>query len=526
MNKKWLIAASVAVALTACDNKLELANPNYPTTATYWKNAAQADAGAVAIYNALALEGTYTRSFPGLSDSRGDDVQGNSPWADLVQVGRFTIPSNSAPVEWIWRDHYIIINRANQVLENVPTIDDALFAAGHKNRVLGQAYFLRAFSYFNLINTFQKVPLLTQVAKNKDDYYPATANPEDVWKQIVEDLKQAEALLPLSYKDVAGPDAGQTGRVTKGAAAGLLGKAYLYTKQYGAAVTQFEKFTKPGGELHNVYQLMADYRHNFDTQHENNAESLFEIQFTAEGGTDGNWAGEPNANWRQFCGIAVTYAPPGESWGGYKDYEPSPGLYTAFKKEKTIDGKSDPRLLATIASYEAADNSTKIYGLEWPYAAKDVKYLRKWTHDGLGILDGKKESFESGGINYRVLRYADILLLYAEALNEVNRTAEAYTYIQQVRDRAKLPQLATTKPNMNQSQMREQIAHERLLEFAVEGQRIQDIIRWGWLYDTAKLAGLKERDTDFNSWKPGREYLPIPFNELNNNKNLSPNSAN
>ena len=79
---------------------------------------------------------------------------------------------------------------------------------------------------------------------------------------------------------------------------------------------------------------------------------------------------------------------------------------------------------------------------------------------------------------------------------------------------------------MNQTQMREQIAHERLLEFAVEGQRIHDIIRWGWLYDAKKLAELKGRDTDFNSWKAGREYLPIPFNELNNNKNLSPNSAN
>lgn len=523
MNKKLLIVA-VAALLTACDNKLELVNPNYPTTASYWENAAQADAGTVAIYNALALEGTYTRSFPGLSDSRGDDVQGNSPWSDLVLVGRFTIPSNSAPVEWIWRDHYIIVNRANQVLAQVPAIDAALFTEGHKDRVLGQAYFLRAFAYFNLVNTFQKVPLITQPPKGKDEYYPASANPEDIWKQIIEDLEQAETLLPISYKDVVGPDAGQIGRVTKGAAAGLLGKAYMYTKQYAAAVTQFEKFTKPGGALNNVYQLMPDYRHNFDLQHENNAESLFEVQFTAEGGTDGNWAGEPNANWRQFCGVAVSYAAPGESWGGYKDYEPSPGLYAAFKQEKTAAGKSDPRLLVTIASYEAADNSTKVYGREWPYASKDVKYLRKWTHDGLNVLE--KESFESGGINYRVLRYADILLLYAEALNEVNRTAEAYTYIQQVRDRAKLPALSTSKPNMNQVQMREQIAHERLLEFAVEGQRIQDIIRWGWLYNPKKLAELKERDTDFSSWKAGREYLPIPFNELNYNKNLSPNSAN
>lgn len=524
--KKILLVFTVALSLIACDNKLDLYNPNYPTTGTYWETPAHADAGVVAVYNALALEGTYTRSFPGLSDSRGDDVQGNSPWGDLVLVGRFTIPSNSDPVMWIWRDHYIIVARANQVLKYVPDIAEELFTEGHKNRVLGQAYFLRAFAYFNLINTYQKVPLITEPPVGKDEYYPETAAPEAVWNQIIADLQQAEELLPVSYANVNGPDAGQKGRVTKGAAAGLLGKVYLYTKRYNEALTQLEKFVSPTGDLYGVYSLMPDYKANFNTTNENNVESLFEIQFSAEGGTDGNWAGEPNANWRQFTALAVTYAPPGDGFGGYKDYEPSPGLYTAFKQEKTVDGKSDPRLLATITSYEPGDNSTKVYGREWPYASQNVRYIRKWTHDGLGILDNMPETFESGGTNYRCLRYADILLMYAETLNALERTAEAYPFIQQVRDRANLPDLAVSKPGLSKSQMQEQIAHERMLEFAIEGQRIHDIIRWGWLYDADKLAKLKERDSDFNSWRPGREYLPIPFSELNNNKNLSPNDAN
>ncbi|WP_207427950.1 RagB/SusD family nutrient uptake outer membrane protein [Pedobacter sp. SYSU D00535] len=524
MKKLQYFLVALVVILAGCDKKLDLANPNYPTTATYWKTADHAFAGINGVYNALALEGTYTRSFPGLTDSRGDDFYGASPWADLVLVGRFTIPSNSAPVEWIWRDHFLVVYRANQVIANVGKMDEGVLSAEAKNRIVGQAYFLRALAYYNLVTTFKAVPLITEPPADQNNYYPPTASEEALWTQIFEDLKDAEELLPLDYANVTGPDRGQKGRATKGAAAGLLGRAYLYRKLYPLAAQQFEKFLLPGGVLYNKYSLMPNYRDNFKSVNENNAESLFEIQFTAEGGTDGNWTGEPNANWRQFEAFSVTYAPPGETWGGFKDYQPTRWIYNEFKQEKTITGQSDPRLLATITSYEPADNSTTVYGRPWPYASTNELYTRKYTYDGLGLH--QKEAFETGGINYRILRFADILLMYAEVLNELDRTAEAYPFIQAVRNRANLPNLATTKPSMNKVQMREQIAHERALEFAIEGQRINDIIRWGWLYDPAKLAELRQHDSDFNSWQPGKEYLPIPFQELNTNKNLSPNSAN
>jgi hypothetical protein len=206
---------------------------------------------------------------------------------------------------------------------------------------------------------------------------------------------------------------------------------------------------------------------------------------------------------------------------GFSDYLPTRWIYNEYKEEQTVNGNVDPRLLATIASYEPEAGATTAYGREW-FNPTTAIYPRKYTRDGLGIGGENTES----GINYRVLRYADILLMYAEVLNETGRTAEAYPYIQQVRSRANLPDLAAVKPNMNQEEMRNQIAHERALEFAIESQRIHDLIRWGWFYNPEKLAELKAHDNDFNTWTPGNEYLPIPQVELDANPNISPNPAN
>jgi starch-binding outer membrane protein, SusD/RagB family len=515
--KKISIVALIIIAIASCDKKVELGNPNDVTTFDYWKTEEQAFAGSTAMYNALVIDGTYMRSFPGLTDSRGDDFKGDSPWPDLVLTGRFEIPSTSDPVQWIWRDFYILIDRANQVIENVGAMDAAILSAEKKNRIIGQAYFLRGLAYYNLATSFKIIPIITKHAKAPGDYYPPTATEDVIWNQIFEDLAAAETNLPTSYDNVDGMDKGQKGRATKGAAAGLLGKAYLYRKDYPKAAIQFEKFTT--GALKNIYSLMPNYRDNFKDVGENNAESLFEVQFKEEGGTSDNWCCEPAATWKQWTAVSITYAMDGK---GFSDYLPTPWIYNEFKIEKTTGGKSDPRLLATIASYEPADNSILAYGAAWTNPLTAI-YPRKYTNDGLGK---PFEATGTSGINYRVLRYSDILLMYAETLNELNRTAEAYPFIQQVRARALLPDLATVKPNMTQVQMRDQIAHERALEFSIEGQRINDIIRWGWLYNPTKLAELKVHDNDFNSWTAGNEYLPIPQSELDVNKNLLLNPAN
>jgi len=516
----YLLTGLCFITSGGCDKKLDLSNPNLLTTADYWKTKEQAYAGCTAIYNALTVDGSYMRSFPGLTDSRGDDFTGDSPWLDLVLTGQFIIPSTSAPVFWIWREFYLVVNRANQVIANVAPYPESVLPAAEKNRILGQAYFLRGLAYYNLATTFKIVPVITAPITNSNDYSAPTATEEVIWNQIYSDLAAAEANLPVSYDNVSGLDKGNKGRATKGAAAGLLGKAYLYRKDYAKAATQFEKFFG-SGPLAGVYSLMPDYRDNFKDINENNAESLFEVQFTEGTGTDINWCCDPSGSWKQVQAISVTY---GMEGAGFSDYLPTRWIYNEYKQEKTTAGKSDPRLLVTIASYEPADNSILAYGRAWFNPVTSI-YPRKYTNDGVG--NGKPfEGAAESGINYRVLRYSDILLMYAEVLNELNRTPEAYPFIQQVRTRALLPNLATVKPGMTQAQMRDQIAHERALEFAIEGQRINDIIRWGWLYNPTKLAELKAHDPDFNTWTSGNEYLPIPQQELDVNKNLLPNPAN
>lgn len=517
--KKILCFASVVFLALGCDKKLEQINPNQATASSFWKTREQAYAGVTAIYNGLILDGSYMRSFPGLTDSRGDDFTGDSPWLDLVLTGQFVIPSTSAPVQWIWRDFYLTINRANQVLKYVNDYPDGVLTAEEKARLLGQAYFLRGLSYYNLATSFKTVPLITTPPLGPSDYTPPTASEDDLWNLIFSDFQNAESMLPIDYSSVTGLDKGQKGRATKGAAAGMLGKAYLYRKDWAKAGTQFEKFLA-GGSLAGVYDLMADYRDNFKDVNENNKESLFEIQFSEGVGTDFNWTGEPSAAWKQVQAISITY---GMEGAGFSDYLPTRWIYNEYKKEKTTDGKDDPRLLVTIASYEPADNSTTAYGKPW-FNPTDRIYPRKYTNDGVG--NGKTAETTESGINYRILRYADILLMYAEVLNETGKTAQAYPYIQQVRTRAKLPDLATVRPSMSQEQMRDQLAHERALEFAIEGQRINDLIRWGWFQNPTRLAELKSHDADFNTYTAGNEYLPVPQSELDLNKNLTPNSAN
>lgn len=519
MKKILYLFIACCLVTTSCDKKLDLANPNLLTTAAYWKTKDQAYSGCTAIYNALTVDGTYMRSFPGLTDSRGDDFTGDSPWLDLDLTGQFIIPTTSDPVFWIWRDFYLVVNRANQVIANVTPYAESVLPATEKNRILGQAYFLRGLAYYNLATSFKIVPVITEPIADPNDYFAPTATEDDLWNQVYKDLQAAEANLPVSYDNVTGLDKGQKGRATKGAAAGLLAKSYLYRKDYVKAASELEKFFT--GELKNIYSLMPDYRDNFKDINENNSESLFEVQFTEGTGTDINWCCDPAGSWKQVQAISVTY---GMEGAGFSDYLPTRWIYNEYKLEKTTDNKSDPRLLVAIASYEPADNSTLAYGRAW-FNPQTSIYPRKYTNDGVG--NGKPfEGAAESGINYRVLRYADILLMYGEVLNELNRTAEAYPFIQQVRTRARLADLATVKPNMTQAQMRDQLAHERALEFSIEGQRINDIIRWGWLYNPAKLAELKAHDIDFNTWTAGNEYLPVPQRELDVNKNLKPNPAN
>ncbi|MBD0725305.1 hypothetical protein B6A10_08955 [Flavobacterium sp. L1I52] len=506
---------SMAIITTSCVNDEDLiqVDPNNKAVDSFWKTDSDALLGVNAAYGSLLTDGTYMRSTPLLLDLKGDDCRSNSPWPAMANVGKFNSNvSDAAIYGWAYETYYQGIFRANQVLANVPGIN--FENAALKDRILGQAYFLRGLYLFHAVNMFKNVPVPTQLAA----IYPQKTEAEG-WAQVITDFKMAADLLPVSYDNVSGLDVGQKGRATKGAALGYLGKAYLFTKDFTNARDTFKEVIDLG-----VYSLVSNYRDNFTETNENNSESIFEVQFSREaGGVDLGWGGAPASGWGKTSARAITYGPRDF---GFTDVQPTWTLFNEYQIEKTTANTIDPRLDATM--FYNKPGGMQLYGVDFAtkYASNTADlndlFCRKYQNS-----DGQKvNEFDwRSGINERLMRYADVLLMYAECLNETGDTPGAYTYIQIVRSRVGLPNLATVKPNMTQAQMRDQIGHERFLEFPLEGHRFDDIRRWGWLQDEAKLAWLKSRDAEFNSYAPGREFFPIPQLERDNNPGTIQNDS-
>ena len=513
--KYTLVVPALLFLMAGCVNEDDLVqvDPNLDTNASFWKTDNDALAGVNAVYGSLMTDGTYMRSTPLMLDLTGDDTRSNSPWVNMANVGRFNSQTGDPAIYgWAFETYYQGIYRANQVLQYVPAIE--MQDPELKNRILGQAYFMRGLYFFHLVNLFRNVPL----PLDNNTIYHEQKTQEEGWVQIKSDFQKAADLLPVSYVGLTGLDSGQKGRATKGAALGYLGKAFLFTHDYANAKAAFESVINLG-----IYSLVSNYKDNFTTTNENNSESIFEVQFSREtgGGVDLGWGGTPVASWGQATARAITYGPRGF---GYTDVQPTVTLFNEFHNELTVSGQVDPRLDATIF-YNKPGGMT-LYGKDFAtyYAASPTDlndfFCAKYQNAGGEFAD---EFDWRSGINERLMRYSDILLMYAECLNETGATAAAYPYIQLVRSRANLPDLSTTRPGMTQQQMRDQLAHERFLEFALEGHRFDDIRRWGWLENPGKLAELKIRDPEFNTYSPGREYFPIPLLEMDTNPGIVQN---
>jgi hypothetical protein len=253
----------LAAATAACAD-LNLTDPNRPTTDTFWRTAADAIAGVNAAYNGLQNNGTYGRWLVFATDLRSDIGMIQSPWTDLSNFTKFTFTSYDFEVNReIWQHHYQTIFRANQVIARVPDIpmDPAL-----RDRIVGEAKFIRALLYYNLVVLYGNVPLITTPPEPTDR--PATVGPTELWAQIEQDLTEARAVLPRSY---SGAD---VGRATWGAATALLGKAHLQQREWSEAAAALQAVIDSG-----PYDLMPNYADNFTDRFENNVESVFEVQF-------------------------------------------------------------------------------------------------------------------------------------------------------------------------------------------------------------------------------------------------------
>lgn len=503
----------MGMAVGCKKSDLNTVNPNAQTTQTFWRNASDAVAGINAAYGSLIIDGSYMRFTQVIQNTRGDDCTSNSPWDQIYNCGKFNLASSGFTSGIAWTAYYQGILRANEVLKYVPSIS---MDADLKNRVLGQAYFLRGLYYFHLADFYKNVPMPLIPAASEKDYFVKQQPQSVVWQQVISDFKNAVSLLPPTYNVSTWQD-NQVGRATKGAAMAFLGKTYLFTKDYTNAAAQFKAIIDAG-----TYSLMPNYYDNFFLNAENNAESIFEVQFSRDaGGTDLGWGGDPSSGWGRTSARAVTF---GAASFGFGDVQPTRALYNEYLQEPTTSGGVDPRLDVTMYYNKPGE---MLYGQSFAAAYAGSSSLNAvWCHKYENGDNGQANEYDwRSGINERLMRYADVLLMYAECLNELGSTSQAYPYIQQVRSRVGLPDLATVKPGMTQAEMRDQLGHERFLEFSLEGHRFDDIVRWGWLQDPVKLAWLKSRDPEFNTYTPGREFLPIPLTEIQTNPGVVQNPS-
>jgi len=452
---------------------------NQISQGSFWKTATDATSGVTAIYDALQMDLGYRLGMMVFGDVAGDDMTSfDVNW--FTQYDNFTLNASDKQALSAWRAWWAGVARADAVLDHVPNIqmDETV-----KTRLINEAKFLRGVCYFNLVTIWGDVPLiLTEL--NQEQLNSVTRQSKDeVWAQIEKDFSEAEA-LPLQYTAV------DAGRATKGAAKAFLARSYLYQGK----VQQASDKAKEVIDL-NVYDLHDEYIKNFQTAFENGIESIFEVQFVA--GT-GGW-GNNEGNW-----APVFTGPPGKyvSAGAYGIIIPE----ASHKK-----------------AYEANDKRRAVNIFERGSVYNAIPYDSTWSPTGVSLakyIVGDPPVTTEGPIdaerNTPVIRYAEVLLTYAETLNELGQTAQAEPYLNKVRVRAGLGAIT----GLSQAAFRDAVLQERRIEFFGEGHRFFDLRRTGNLDQFVRVKAGK-----VNFTQPKNLYFPVPQSDRDLNPGLSQNAG-
>ncbi|WP_298474291.1 RagB/SusD family nutrient uptake outer membrane protein [uncultured Maribacter sp.] len=502
----FILLGILLININCSDDVLDQTNPNVITPTNFWNSAEDAKKGIIGAYAPFTHIWYYTRFEIFASDYRDDLINGFGV-SERTALGRFAgIPGANGTI-WVWRAMFQGVTRANEVIANVPNID---MDTTERNNILGEGYFIRGINYFNLLNNWLNVPLITvPISEIEKPNEILQAPPADVWAQIESDLKEAQQLLPTSWPDE------ELGRVTSGAATGMLGKVYLYQGKYAEAKAEFAKI------MDGSYELMDDYSHNFTAEFENNKESLFEIQFVSDGL---NGWGADRANSRKAAAFTEDLAPSG--FTGQDGMRINQWALDLFLDERTVNNEIDPRAYTTLfwntnetTEYQGKTLASRTYGNRtWDEAfPSGNSFIFANKHLDWEYQDLPRGTFNNSSNNLRVLRYADILLMFAEAEFMLNgSTAAALDAINEVRTRVDMP--AFTVITM------QDIEDERIKELSFEKTRYYDLLRWGQVESKiVNNSELKSESGGTSAYKAGREYIAIPQNELNRNPNFKQN---
>jgi len=469
-----IILFTLLLVFSSCSDFLELEPEYLANESSFYQT--EEDFETAMIGNYSALQNIYDASLLRLTELTTDNayIQWTSPTASEFECDEMRLSSANTETNSVWNLSFKTIVRCNTVLDR---LEGAEINETLKTQFQGEAYFLRAFNYFNLVRLFGDLPLIEGVFNSPDEIstFDMTRRPiSEIYDLIISDLLQANSLLQ-------GFELSKS-HASSGAAQALLGKVYLTQKSYPEAITTLKSVIDSG-----EYILQDDYGTMFTNNNDELPESIFEIKYISGNIGEGN-------------GFSGLFTPPS---------------FNAAIFPGNMNGSG--RIIPTLdvrASYEEND-------LRRELSIKDSLLLLDGTYEqlqyGLKFVDFTVGLQGDGGINFTPLRYADVLLMYAEALNESDRTNEGYPFINAVRGRAGLSDLT----NLSKEEFALALEQERRVEFLSEGQRWFDLARTGRTIEVLN-SYFQSIGSSFSVTQE-ELLMPLPQREIDIDPNLKQN---
>lgn len=577
MKSKILISAMLGsiLFLSSCE-KLDYVPADQLSTGTFWKTEAHAKQAAVGLYSAMKQNWCFGMEFT--FDMATDLADGVNPWSDISRGTSFA--SSSSGVQNHWQYLYELVQRSNTVIRNVAGMPISQLTI---DQVTGEAKFLRAMAYFRMLNAWGGVPYYDEsldINKEFANLNNPRSSADEIRQHVLDDLTEAIAKLPMSW----GSD---YGRATKGAAYALRGKVYLYNKEWAKATADFEEIVYNKSNNYD-YSLHPSYEELFRIYNgKRSKEMIFSIQ-SIDGNTAGysldivSYFGN-KATMRLIASNSIVPSTklvdmyqnpdgskfdwdkvlPGFNTGGSQNRrnlmsvaidQGSTKVTSTLNADTTkiLDAyrKRDPRLnwnvitpyshyLGTDAGStprdkqfvlaDASKGGSPMEALAFMRNSEgwNSYFWRKWIPTG--NLNGYWGEYNRTPYEFPLIRLGDVLLMLAEAYNENGDVAKAVAEVNKVRERVSMPGLNSGSAWLtvsSKAEMTQRIRDERAFELAGEGQRYWDIRRWGVLQSTVNNATDIFGDLMYErQYQQRHEIWPIPFVELDRNKNLTQNNG-
>ncbi len=497
----------VFVLALACDESiLDQSNPNQFTSDSYFKDGEQLTAATNGIYSILLGADLWGRMMQYFSDCRADEhsAGGSQLETHNAAILNGTYDNSNYPIEAAWRGMYRLIHRSNAVIQYGPDIED--IDAGLLKQRLAEAKFFRAYAYYYLNVNWGRVPIYTEVADSITDAKPLSEESE-LYQFIESELIGIQDDLDWVYTD------NDAGRVNQGAVKLLLARVYMHQGKYTEARTVLSNIYENG-----PYSLVDNYADNFLEETEYNKESIFEIGFAGTGFT---WAEEANSTNARSNVMFQDYSP--VAW---RNCIPSNKLLADFEHPFNGDSKEDPRLHETV--YFTGDifgdpsnpdtlKDTDQNGFSSVFNGDTIKCSWKKYSPMYKLNPG---GYYTSNINYRNMRFAEVIIKLAECENEAGTQAQAIAYLNEIRARASvdMPAYPTTNyPCGNYDEVMSAIMHESMVEFSNEKLRVLELARWR---KNNKFTAVNPDPIDYIAADSNKALFPYPNAETSANINI------